>query len=195
MFCNKTSFLSIGAILLALGGIHVTAQGAQAQDKAAGKETGHEPELQMLDMARAQLGQGSPLLQSFLCYEIATGYVQVDRTKAIAELKQCFRYTLAIDDADRESRTGFQLRILNALYNLDPSGAKEILPGAEPRVRSMIQSQIIDKLTAAGKLDEAFTQLTALSYRPEFPYPAAGRLMLELPANRDQDRRTFLSPP
>src|SRR5262249_34236050 len=124
-----------------------------------------------------------------VCLQVAQGYAQIDRSRAVAELKQCFQHTLRMDENEKSLKTDIQFKIMDALFQAEPAATIEFLPSAEGPVRTNIQARALEKMIGKHQFDEALSLITELSYSTEFPYLAAAALMLQLPADREQDRR------
>lgn len=162
------------------------------KSKSSGKLDVISPQqrdLDMLDAARSMLAQAPASLRADACYHAAAAYGLVDPSKELGQLKQCFSETRSLDDKDHELKTDLQLRILDAIYSRNPQAVDDLLPSAEPQARINIQSQILQRLVASRNYDEALALVSRLSYSPDFPYRSAAELMVQLPPDRDLDRR------
>jgi len=179
-------------ILLTTAMVAVDSKDTSKKEKNPGAIINLTPEqmnLQLLESARSELTKASASLRTHTCFQASLAYGRIDSVREIAQLKQCFKDSLAIEEKDVAAKSSLQLRILNSLYPLDPDSVREFLPMAEARVSTNIQAQILQKLVDEKKYDEALNEMVKASYASDFPYKAAVALMLNLSANRDQDRR------
>lgn len=191
MNVRRLALLMLSCVVLGLGPMRGWATAIE-KPKQPDKESKapFEQELQMLNNARSEAGKGSVALRAHICFQAATGYAQVDQKKAATELGRCFRQTLALTDKiDADLKSDLQYKILAHLFQFEPAATLELARSAETRVRTSIESRMVEKLISEAKLDEAVALLNEFSYTAEFPYPAAASLMVALPPSKDQDRR------
>jgi hypothetical protein len=167
----------------------------------------------VLDSAHAQASAFDPAMRSLLLRAIAKGLQKCDSNDVQPALIAAFNATLEIPVHEEDLRAredsssqtapdpsqrkmGMDLEVkqrlqgdsLRDLLPLNESKVQELLPQAEPYVRSLILGAMLNRAIAAKTYDRAIALLNQIP-AADFPYPKATDLMLKLPASRDADRQ------
>src|SRR5436305_2073313 len=92
-------------ILIALATSMLALDGKDTLKKEKSTETiihitPEQMNLQMLETARSELAGASASLRTHTCYQASLGFSRIDKARQVAQLKQCFKDSLGIDEKD-----------------------------------------------------------------------------------------------
>ncbi len=168
----------------------------------------------VLNSAHAQISAFEPAMRAFLLRAAAKGLQKCDSGDVQSTLIAAFNATLEIPVHEEDIRAladssspqstpdpsvmklGMDIDVkhrmqddaLGDLLPLNEARVQELLPQAEPYVRSLILGNMLNRAIAAKAFDRAITLLTEIP-AADFPYPTATDLMLKLPTSRDADKQ------
>ena len=166
----------------------------------------------VLESALGGAAAADPPMRSYLLDAVAAGLSKCEPGKVRTALVDSFAATLAMPEnediwqrvpsqggrLDQETREALdnletkrrlQETVLTQLLSVDEPKAESLLSQAEPRVRAELLSSMISHATTTKKFDRALELLNHVPPEEGFPYQEATQLMLELPPERDTDKK------
>ncbi len=150
----------------------------------------------LLEAAQGQAAGFEAPMRTFTLWQIGESLLPMDRTRAIAALRDAFTASLAMDVETsgentplRDDRGRLQRNILRTLLTLDQATVEELLPQADVNYRGSIVEEIIRRAAHAKQFDRAQELINRQAAEDtDFPWDAATQLMLALPPERAADR-------
>ncbi len=208
---NHSSFRTIAALLAAtiLFCSLTTFTAAQAQKPAppakkkavaadstepAPRDANRELGLQMLETAEAAAGGLEADMRAYSLWQIARGYMKVDRAKARTLLESAFQAVTGSRDegSAREAQQDLQQEILTAMMRISLEGVEELLPAATPDVRLSLGGELANRYAEQKDFPRALARIRQISMEAEVPYGAAMRLLSGLPKQGYEAERSEL---
>lgn len=158
--------------------------------------------VQLLNTSRTEAAGLQPEARTYVLRMVANAYRSFEPQKESKLLHDAFLASLAIESAPADEacddtdacrmKTLLQRQILERLAEKSPEDAKGLLLRAVPGVRNSIRLRIVDYYLDHKQLEKARVLISELSGQ-DYPYKAAGQLILALPDGRSADRLAIFS--
>ena len=155
--------------------------------------------LRLLQAAQAEPAGLQPDMRTFVLWQIAHGYRNIEPARTDSLLASAFRVSQSIEQTGDEPeictplsrcdvKGTLQLQILGEVVERSPDRIASLLPRAEPEVRKDITERLILHYAERKDFDRAKQLLNQFAEDDDYPFPAASRLMRVLPEDRAADR-------
>src|SRR4051794_14342926 len=143
---------------------------------------------QLLQRAEMEAAGLPPGMRAYSLLQIARGYEQSDKAKAVELLEGAFTATRAVDDdGSLQTRDKLQRQILSAMAPLAPDKVDDYLPQLSPDTRKQVLEALLTHYQQTKQLDHAIDLVYRISHESEFPYGAASRIIQALPPEQDAE--------
>lgn len=169
--------------------VSLSASGATGEREPQPKATPEEKKLgtQLLQRAETEAAGLQGGMRAYALLQVARGYEQSDRPKAVSLLENAFTATRIVDDDTLGTRNKLQKQVLSAMVPLAPDKVDDYLPQVDPSVRKDVLEALLSHYEKEKQLDHAIELVYNISRQSEFPYAAASRLIQELPADQNAE--------
>ena len=161
--------------------------------------------LRLLTAAEGEAAGLTPDMRAFVLWRASYAYVPVDPKKAESLAKQSFTATEAIEDPPVKDQCGsigsagdikswIQERVLSEMVQKAKiAQAEELLPQAVEPVRNHITTELIKHYIEKKNLAPAEALLTSLAEIEQYPFGAAGDLLLAMGPEQAADRMNIFN--
>ena len=179
-------------VLLALLGplpLFVTAE-SLAQKRSAHPEIKPESKewCSQLKQAAVRARGLDPGMRSYTLMLASQGLQKCAPQKVRATIKDAFMASVALSDGDA-AKTVLQSFELRELLRLDESMVAQLLPQVDPEARAEIQGAMVERAVDKRDFDRALSLLNQIPSDQDYPYAAATKLILRLPAGHEAEER------
>ena len=147
--------------------------------------------LGMMQSVKAEMGHFAPELQVELLVEMADAYQPIDRKQQVALLHRAFDTSANISEG--ATRRAQQFKIVQRLSAADPDAVLALRNAVDPRVRGVVERQLLRQNIRMGKLDDAVQQLTQWDQAWHFPYFESVGLIHKLKPDQSVERQAVFS--
>lgn len=137
----------------------------------------------------------SPAARSFALLEIARGYQNFERPKALAALRHAFQATQAIEQADGQGpslKQALQRQVVEQLISLDPAYCEQLVPQLAGSAKSRAIEELVSYYAGKKQFARAVSLLGELGDQ-EVPYLTVATLMQALPPAMAADKLNLFS--
>jgi len=165
-----------------------------AAAQPAAPDANRELGLQVLETAEAASGAFEADMRAYSLWQIARGYMKVDRAKTRTLLESAFQAVAGRTDEEgpRETQEFLQERILLALMPLSLDAVEELLATASPDVRLRLSGELANRYAERKDFPRAFARIRQIASEAEFPYESAMALLRRLPKEGFEAERNEL---
>jgi hypothetical protein len=125
-------------------------------------------------------------------WQIASGYMRVDRSKAISALRGAFKATTQASDNDDSTKYWLQAQVFAKLLAVDPLYCEAVASKLSGPARSSAIGALVVYYSKKKQFSRAIALLSQLGAE-EFPYTAGLTLIQSLPSSMDAERQTIFS--
>jgi len=154
--------------------------------------------LSLLQSAEAQASAAEPEMRAYLLRQISNGYSKSNPRKARLLLENAFHASLAVSSAQSEPcvvkdetcrvRQSLQRDTLHQLMWKYPEEAEQLAEGADPSVRSEVNSELVEHFLEKKEYRKAEGVLNRLADSADYPYDSATELVQALPESHKSER-------
>jgi hypothetical protein len=148
--------------------------------------------LKMLQTAETEAKALPAPMRAYLLLEISSSYSEVNPAKERSLRLQAFQSTVAIEDDD-DNKEYLQDEILDDLLDNSKADLEKALPKAMPALRNVYTAKLSAEYARSNRFDRALELMRQVAAEGEFPYQAAGTLMMYLPEDSDGERQEIFS--
>ena len=154
--------------------------------------------LEILDQQAGVARNLTPATRAFALLEVARGYEQVARPKALAALRHALQATQsmqeeqATDGPPQSTKDWLQGQIISRLVELDPAFCEQLIPQLSGSAKTAAIADMVRYYTGKKQFSPAVSLLTQLGDQ-EFPYMDARNLLQALPPEMAADKQNLFA--